>query len=258
VGTVERTLAELTAPVSEVIYRISVERGQRVAAGEELVRLDPLLAQADLADAEAGVASAQSALTVAEQDLRRAQNLRRTRVASEQDLDRAVLSRDEASARLRSSMARLAAAQKRLDDLILRAPGSGVVDQLPFERGERVPAGAVLVVLLSDDEPWVRVWIPERAAARVAPGTAAEVKIDGISRVLTGRVLDVAREAEFTPHYALTERERVNLVYEARVLLPDAPPELRPGVGAEVQIALPDGPFPPAAGAAAAGEAPSP
>jgi HlyD family secretion protein len=70
----------------------------------------------------------------------------------------------------------------------------------------------------------------------VLPGTPAEVRIDGIERALHGSVLDVARDPEFTPHYALTERDRVHLVYETRVRLLDAPPELRPGVPAEVRI----------------------
>ena len=60
---------------------------------------------------------------------------------------------------------------------------------------------------------------------------------------MRGRVLDVAREPEFTPHYALTERDRVHLVYETRVRIEDAPASLRPGVPAQVRL-LPDEPSP--------------
>jgi HlyD family secretion protein len=121
------------------------------------------------------------------------------------------------------------------------------VDQLPFERGERVPAGAVLAVVLSDEAPWVRVWIPETAVARVHAGTRARVRVDGVAGPLRGRVLDVAREPEFTPHYALTERDRVHLVYETRVLVEDGPAELRPGVPAEVELFPEDAAAPEAA-----------
>jgi HlyD family secretion protein len=238
VGTVERTLVEVVAPGSETIEAIEVARGERVAAGRTLVRLNSLLAEADLATAEAELARAQAAHTVADHDHERARQLHRDRVASEQQLERARLSLDEAAAAWRAAAARTAAARKRLADLTLRAPVSGVVDQLPFDPGERVPAGAVVAVLLADGAPWVRVWIPERAVARVGPGDGARVHVDGIGP-LAGRVLDVSREAAYTPHYALTERERVHLVYEARVEIEDAPPELRPGVPAEVRIALP-------------------
>jgi HlyD family secretion protein len=237
VGTVERTLVELVAPASEVILEVHGTRGAHVAAGEVVVRLDPTLANAEVASAEAALAGARTGVAVADQELSRLERLYRARIASEQDLDRARLSHDEAEARLREAEARLAAARKRLADLTLASPVAGVLDQIPFDPGERVPAGAVVGVVLADAEPWVRVWIPERAYAAVRAGSPAEVLLDGVAGARRGRVLDIAREPEYTPHFALTERERGHLVYEARVLIEDPPPGLRPGVPAEVRLA---------------------
>jgi HlyD family secretion protein len=238
VGTVERTLVEVAAPVSEQIVEVAVVRGQHVDAGALLVRLDPLLADAELAAARAAVAGAQTQSEVALQEHRRAIGLYGRKVASEEALDRARLARDEARAALDAATARMAAAQKRRNDATVVAPVAGVVDQIPFDQGERVAAGSVVAVLLADGKPWVRVWVPEHAIARVGPGTPADVSIDGIPQRLHARVLDVAREASFTPHYALTERERVHLVYQARVEIDDAPEALRPGAPAEVRIEL--------------------
>ena len=240
VGTVERTQIELVAPISETIVAVHAERGDRVEKGRVLVELDATFARADLSRAEAALAGARTAEHVAGDELERARRLRRSRVASEQDLDRAGLARDEADARLRDAEAQLDAARKRLADLSLASPVDGVLDQLPFDPGERVPAGAVLAIVLGDALPWVRVWIPEESFVRVLPGMPAEVRIDGIDAPLRGSVLDVSRDPEFTPHYALTERDRVNLVYETRVRLLDAPSELRPGVPAQVLILAPD------------------
>jgi HlyD family secretion protein len=236
VGTVERTLIEVAAPISEVLSEVDVRRGERVEAGRVLVRLDPTLADAELARAEAALAAARTAAKVATLDLERAQKLRADRVTSQQDLDRARLAHDEAQARLREARAARAVARKRRSDLVLGAPVTGVVDQIPFDLGERVPAGAVLVVLLADEDPWVRVWLPETQFAQVGPGTTASVHVDGVPGRLRGSVLDVAREAAFTPHYALTERDRVYLAYETRVRILDAPPALRPGVPAQVEL----------------------
>jgi HlyD family secretion protein len=239
VGTVERTMVELTAPASESIVEVSVSRGQRVSKGDPLVQLDTTYALVDVAKADANLAAARTALVVARQELRRAEELRRQTVTSQQQLERVGLSADEAEARLREAEALVTAARKRTDDLQLVSPVSGVVDQLPFDEGERVPVGSVLVVLLADGKPWVRVWLPETSYIRVLPGTPAEVHIDGIEGMLHGSVLDVARESEFTPHYALTERDRSHLVYEARIELQDAPSYLRPGMPADVQVLAP-------------------
>ena len=239
VGTVERTLIEVAPPLSEQILEIPVERGQHVEVGDVLARLDALLAEADLAAARASVAGAQTQTEVALEEYRRVVRLHGSGVASQAQLDRARLARDEASALLRSAMARMAVAQKRLNDTTVVAPVAGTVDQLPFDPGERVAAGSVVAVLLADGKPWVRVWVPERAFARVRPGIPATIRIDGIPNVMQGHLLDLGREAAFTPHYALTERERMHLVYQGRVEIDDAPIELRPGAPAEVRIALP-------------------
>jgi HlyD family secretion protein len=236
VGTVERDLLELVAPVSEVIVAVHVELGQGVAPGQLLVELDATLARAELARAEAALAGARTGATVSRHEHERIVNLRQRGVSSEQDLERAELQRDEGRALLEEAEARLDAARKRLADLSLVSPVAGVVDQLPFDAGERVPAGAVLAVVLGDGPPWVRVWLPEQSFVRVRPGSPARVRIDGLDGPLDGSVLDVARQPEFTPHYALTERDRVYLVYETRVRIESAPPELRPGVPAEVEI----------------------
>lgn len=239
VGTVERTLVELSAPVPEALAELRCERGQHVRAGDVLARLDGTVLRAELAAGEAALVGARSRVLLADQEWERARQLGRADVASRQTLDRAGLERALSRAQEHEVQARLVALQKRFVDLELRAPVDGVVDQIPFDRGERVPAGAVVVVLLADGAPWVRVWLPERALAQVGPGTPATVRVDAVDETLDARVLDVGREPAFTPHYALTERERGHLVYETRVELVGARAQrLRPGLPAQVTIAL--------------------
>jgi HlyD family secretion protein len=239
VGTVERTLMEIVAPISETLLEVDARRGVAVHRGDVVARLDPTLAQADVAHAEAGLVAARMALAMAGLDLGRVSRLHQSHIATPQDLERAQLAREETSARLREAEARLAAARHRLEELVLVSPVDGVVDQIPFDPGERVPAGGVVVVVLDGATPWVRVWLPEKRVAQVRPGTPARIRVDGLAATFGGGVLDVAREPEFTPHFALTERDRVHLVYETRVRLDDAPGDLRPGVPAEVTL-LPD------------------
>jgi HlyD family secretion protein len=245
VGTVERTRLELTAPISEVLVESPVKLGQRVEADQVVVRLDSEVAAAEQRAGEASVAAAQAAATDAEREFDRVQSLSERRVASAQELDRATRQRDEARATLAEREARLAQARRHLADLELRAHRAGIVDQLPFEVGERVPAGAVVAVVQTDDKPWVRVWLPAAATARLTPEARAAVTVEGLPSTFHGTIADVGREPEFTPHYALTERESSHLVYQARILLADAPADLRPGLPAQVTLTLP--PRPPAA-----------
>ena len=238
-GTVERTTLEITAPVSEVIVDIPVTAGSRVTADQEVVRLDTEVADAELKAFEASLAAAQATLVEGEQEFQRKTQLSLRRVASQQELDRARRQRDEAVAVVAEREARVIQAQRRLRDLTLRSHAAGVVDRLPFEVGERVPPGAVVAVVQTDDDPWVRIWLPARAVALLTPEARAEVRIEGLPEWYSGRIEEVARQPEFTPHYALTERESAHLVYRARVVLTDAPADLRPGLPALVKLALP-------------------
>ncbi|HPG25165.1 MAG: HlyD family efflux transporter periplasmic adaptor subunit [Spirochaetaceae bacterium] len=238
VGTLERTQIELVAPVSEEIVEIPVARGDEVEAGRLVARLDGTLSEVEVRRAEAALARARTADRVAAHELERARELARKRIASEQALEQAELEREAAAAALLEAQAVVDAARKRARDLSLRAPSRCVVDQLPYEPGERVPAGAVLAVLARLERPWVRVWLPEPWLAGIRPGVEAEVRLDGWPEPLEGRVLDVAREPTFTPHYALTERERAHLAYETRIEVLAADPRLRAGVPASVRFPL--------------------
>jgi HlyD family secretion protein len=238
-GTLERKALELSAPISELITGIPVKEGQRVEAGQIVVQLDTEVVAAELSAQESALAAADALLLEAEGEFKRNERLRRAEVTSTQALDKARRQRDEALALVAEKKARVLQAQKRLNDLSIRSHVSGVVDQLPFEVGERAPAGGVVTVIIADEKPWVRVWLPARVVSQAKTRLEASIKVEGLKNWFKGRVEYVSREPEFTPHYALTERESAHLVYESRVVLLDAPSDLRPGLPAQVRIVLP-------------------
>ncbi len=237
-GTVERKVLELAAPISEVITELPVAEGDRVEGQQIVVQLDAEVGAAELKASEAANAAATATLDEANKEFQRQEQLRRSRVSSPQALDAARRKRDEAVAQVAEKEARIAQARKRLANLTVRSHASGVVDQLPYEVGERVPAGGVVAVVMADEKPWVRVWLPARVVAQVGTDTTAEVRVEGLGEPLEGIVTYVSREPEFTPHYALTERESAHLVYESRIQLTNAPEDLRPGLPAQVRLRL--------------------
>lgn len=216
-------------------------------------------------DARARLAGAESALRVASRELARQRELFAQGVVSQERLDAALRARDtaraerdraragldemlegttaeelaQARAALEEATGALSAARLRRDRLALRAPRAGTIDALPYEIGERPPPGATLVVLLADAAPWARVFVPEPARAHVRPGDPATVYVDGLATPFAGRVRVVSREAAFTPFYALTERDRSRLAFEAEIDLVDPAAQALPtGVPVEVVLDL--------------------
>jgi HlyD family secretion protein len=117
--------------------------------------------------------------------------------------------------------ARVRALNITLDNLTLRAPRTGRLDNLPYEVGERPASGAVIAVMLINKTPYARIYVPEPLRAKVHQGTAATVYVDGLEKPFAGQVRKISEEAMFTPYYSLTERDRSRLSYLAEVELTD-------------------------------------
>jgi HlyD family secretion protein len=120
----------------------------------------------------------------------------------------------------------------------IRAPVDGIVDSRLFELGERPKPGQAVIVMLSGEQPFARVYIPEHLRVQVQPGMTATIYVDGLDQPLDGRVRWVASEAAFTPYYALTERDRGHLSYVAKVDIVGRQERLPDGVPVEVKLPL--------------------
>lgn len=199
----------------------------------------------DIAQARARLAGAESRRATDEREYVRVAGLVERKLASPSDLDAALARRDLSRAERDGAVAALEAllagttveeldqaraavdeARAVLDDarialsrLTLRAPRDGSVDAIAYKYGDRPAPGSPVVVLLADQAPYARVYVPQAVRARVVPGLAAVVTVEGIDGTFDGVVRYVSAEAAFTPYYALTERDRGRLTYVAEVTL---------------------------------------
>ncbi len=181
-------------------------------------------------------------------------------VATQERIDIAGSQRDasqanieQASARLRELEAgtrletieqtrqQLAGANARLDAiaidksrLISVAPVAAIIDSLPFEIGERPPVGSVVAVLLTGEQPYARVYVPEALRVNVRPGTQVSINVDGIETPFSGTVRRIANETSFTPYFSLTESDRGRLSYLAEITIETQRERLPDGVPVEV------------------------
>ena len=134
--------------------------------------------------------------------------------------------------------ARRDSAQIDVDRHVLRAPVDGIVDSRLFELGERPGVGQPVTILLGGNQPYARVYVPERLRVQVATGTPALIHIDGIESPVEGQVRWVSSEAAFTPYFALTERDRGRLSFVAKVDILEERDRLPDGVPVEVEFVL--------------------
>jgi len=239
------------------------------ALGQMQARLDELVRgprSEQIAAARANVGGAADELTFRRADYARVQEIFAKKLASPELLDRAKAALDaaEANSKLRraqlqellsgTTIEQLAQAEQAVKQAAARrdllevdlsrhditAPVDSVVDSRLFELGERPAPGQVVLILLPDEQPYARVFVPEHLRVQVSAGMPAVIYVDGLGTAIEGRVRWVASEAAFTPYYALTERDRGHLTYLAKVDIVEARERLPDGVPVEVDLMLSD------------------
>jgi HlyD family secretion protein len=144
----------------------------------------------------------------------------------------------QAEQAVNQTTARRDAAQIDVDRHSILAPVDGVVDSRLFELGERPVAGQPLVIMLSGQQVFARVYVPEHLRARVSAGTQARIFVDGLDEAIAGHVRWISSEAAFTPYFALTERDRGRLSFVAKVDISEERARLPDGVPVEVELLL--------------------
>jgi HlyD family secretion protein len=211
----------LSVEVSGLVASVEVTEGQRVAAGDVLIRLSAGVAEADRdgagaderaarADREAAAADARAAAAraAASEDIRRrAVALAERDAGTADERDRAVRIAEadveaaraadarvgQAQARVAAASARLAQAERRLEQLVVRAPADGEVLQILVRPGEFLAPGGVAAVVGDTRGLRARLDIDERDVSRVAVGQPARVRIEGLPGEFTGRVAEIGR-----------------------------------------------------------------
>jgi len=232
----------------------------RVAGAEAALRdLERGARPEEVKAAEAELSGAESDVSRTTRDLERARTLATGRAISQQAVDNAsdavataMSRRDAARERLAllragsrperirqaradvsTARAALAAAEANAADLVLLAPVEGVIFERYAEAGEVLTPGSPVLTVGQVSEPWVRVFLPARDAARIRLGQPAAVTLDGApGRQFPGTVTVINPRAEFTPRAALTQEEREDLMFGVRIDVQDSTGAVKPGLPA--------------------------
>lgn len=139
-----------------------------------------------------------------------------------------------ARAELEAARASVAALDRALEELVVRAPLAATVEACALQPGDLVAANVPATVLRARGELYVRAYVPQGRLA-FAVGDRAEVGVDAWpGRRFAGRVTYVAPRGEFTPSNVQTPEERSEVVVRVRIALEEGAGELLPGVAADV------------------------
>ncbi len=237
-GTLEaRVKTTITPRIQERLAEVLVDQNDTVSAGQLLARLDDGELKLQVEVAQAAQAAAQASLERVRTDEARAVAVERqarvnhqrvsdllaTRIASQDDLDKAVEALQVAAADLKHSQAAIAEAEsqvataaktlayqkERLTYTRVLSPYDGLVVRRDRDPGGVVVPGGSLLQLISTNELWVSAWVDETASAGLAAGQPARVVFRSEpARNYRGEVARLGRE---------TDRETREFLVDVRV-----------------------------------------
>ena len=161
-----RAESQVVAKTSGVALAVMVEEGQRVQAGQPLVRLDPDRARLALAQSEAQMRKL-------ENSYQRAQKLVQQQLVSAADVDQ--LRFDLENARAQYRMATL-----ELSYTTVVAPISGVVASRDIKPGNFVQINSPIIRIVDSGQLEATLNVPEREIAKLKPGQTVELAADAL------------------------------------------------------------------------------
>ncbi len=299
-GTIEAVQSNLAFQTSGRVLDVSVDEGQKVERDQVLAELDRSEFQArygqakatldrslrgqeqlstmleiyqktlpaEVARAEAAVASLRYVTDDAKKNYDRYERLFKRGVSSEKERDVVKLAYETAASRLTEAEAVLRQARSNLKKIEaggqdveaakaqvevsrsvlgqagiqmgytqLKAPFSGTITSRNIEPGEVVTVGREVLTLSDLSRVDLKIFVGETQIGRVKPGQEVDVKVDTFpEKTYKGRIAFVSPESEFTPKIIQTQKERVKLVYLVKISLSNPDLELKSGMPADAWL----------------------
>jgi RND family efflux transporter MFP subunit len=206
-----------------------VDSGSRVHAGDMLARLDDREYRNARKLAQASLNELKTKWQQAGRDRRRIERLTADNVASVSDLEKAVTGEDALKASAQAAEARLAEADRLLQETVLKAPFDATVTDLDIQAGEWAVPGQPAVELAGDGPVELVVEVPESVVLHIETGQRVAVVLPfADNREVSGRIVTVAKAAI-----------SAGRLFPVKALLDGNQAALRPGMTAQLLVNLP-------------------
>lgn len=202
------------------VTEVLVEEGDDVTAGQVLARLDASVLKAQLRAQDARVAESRASVVVAQNNLKRAEELVSRNVMSPATLDDRKSAADTATARLTAAIASRDELAAKIAQTEIIAPTDGHIAARKILIGDVVSGGTDAFNIIRDNRLELNAQISETDLAAIAPGQQVNVTHDGVGTV-TGTVRLIAPTVDAksrlgTVHIALPPGSGLRLGMYAR------------------------------------------
>jgi len=251
-GNFEATEVIVSAETSGRVLKMNIDEGSTIEKGSVIAIIDTVILTLQKAEIDAAIKSIRTklALTSAQNDilqqqianlntdLRRVENMLKDDAATKKQFDdlsgqievlkRQVAANNTQKASIMAEItvyeSKKATLSEQISRSIVKSPLKGNVTEKYLEEGELTAAGKPLVKIADLSEIKLKVYVSGGQLGKVKIGDECTVRIDDGKKgyaSFRGKISKVSDKAEFTPKIIQTKEERVILVYEVTILVPN-------------------------------------
>jgi membrane fusion protein, multidrug efflux system len=183
--------------VAAEVRQISVKEGDKVARGQIIAQLDVADLQARLASQQASLDEARARLALAEKNRETNLALLKQNFISQNAYDGIASSADVGQASVRAAEAQWQIARRAMDDAVVRSPMDGIISKRFVQPGEKINFDSPLAAIVSLNQMELEAPVPASEIPLMRAGQIVHFNVDGFSgRAFTGKVARINPSAE--------------------------------------------------------------
>lgn len=183
--------ASVKARVGGEVREVLVREGEAVQSGQVLIKMDTSDYQARLEQAKGALSAARGQLDIATKARDNNKALLEKGFISKNAFENAESQFNIAKANVESAKGALDVAQKALGDTVIRAPISGLVSSRSVQPGEKVSPDNRLLDVVDLRQMEMEAAVPAPDITHITLGQDVQVKVEGLSTPLSGKVIRI-------------------------------------------------------------------
>jgi multidrug efflux system membrane fusion protein len=219
---------QVTARVAGVVDRVLFSEGNYANVDKVLVEIEPERYRLAVESAQATYDKALASKADAEAGLKRREDVVKETpgLIPGEEIETWRTKVRVAFSEVALTKAALDQAKLNLHDAYVRAPFSGIIQTRTVQTGQYIQVGTVMATLVRRDPLLLRFKVPERDAARLSVGKAADFKVRESEQQFSSNIVHVAASADETSRMVDITAEIIDA--DNRLL--------RPGAFAEISV----------------------
>jgi len=105
----------------------------------------------------------------------------------------------------------------QIKDHTITSPVTGYILERFISPQETVFPGSAIADILDMDSLFVETFLEEKEISQLNRGQEVMIHLDGESGEFKGEIINFGREAEFSPKYIISEKERKSLLFKVKI-----------------------------------------